>query len=385
MENFRTVSTSKYSAKLLDPVVIEETGTTRRVLFVDLNDKKLESGETVGITIVHQRRKGKDEWVDVKSIPLSSLKGGEGVKLNLDSATTKKLYDELSKLYALIEQEGVQFGVKEFSVSNADEIIRVTKDRKIIIERLLAENFGEEFWKELISSDPDLATKLSWARVQADRSKALEIFKQNLEINNSNEGFWQEFFSINDWIFGYGLNYQFLNLITGQPNFGGTNFTGKGAQRGDYLTNTTAAVKFTVLVEIKTPITHLLSFVNGKNKELRNDVWLLSGELLGAVSQIQVNAITWNRNSQEKENAKILEVDNIYTVEPKGILVIGNTIEFQNNESKLNCFEIFRRNLHNPEVITFDELYVRAKFIVHNKPNPIEILNISEDNEQLDD
>ena len=61
MENYRTVNISKYSAKLLDPVVIEKTGTTRWVLFVDLNDKKLESGETVGITIVHQRRKGKDE------------------------------------------------------------------------------------------------------------------------------------------------------------------------------------------------------------------------------------------------------------------------------------------------------------------------------------
>ena len=335
MENYRTASTSKYSAKLLDPVVIEETGTTRRVLFVDLNDKKLESGETVGITIVHQRKKGKDEWEDVKSIPLSSLKGGEGVKLNLDSATTKKLYDELSKLYALIEQEGVQFGVKEFSVSNADEIIRVTKDRKIIIERLLAENFGEEIWRELVSSDPDLATKLSWARVQAGRSKALEEFKQNLECKNSNEGFWQDFFSTNDWIFGYGLNYQFLNLITDQPNYGGTNFSGKGAQRGDYLTYTTATIKFTVLIEIKTPITHLLSYANGKNKELRNDVWLLSGELLGAISQIQVNSKTWNRKSQEKENTKILEADNIYTVEPKGILVIGNTAEFQNNEIEL--------------------------------------------------
>lgn len=373
MDNYKTISTSAYSAKLDKPIVIEETGHTRKVIIVDLNDKKLLTNETVGITIVHQRRKGKDEWEDFKSTPLSSLKGGEGVKLNLDSSTTRKLYVELSKLYALIAEKGVQFGVKEFSVSNADEIVRVGKDRKIIIESLLKENFGEEVWKELVSSDPDLATKLSFARVQADRSKALETFMQNLESKNSDEGFWQKFFSDNEWIFGYGLNYQFLNLITDQPNYGGTNFTGKGAQKGDYLTNTTAEAQFTVLVEIKTPTTHLLSFVNGKNKELRNDVWLLSGELLGAVSQIQVNAKTWNRKSQDKENAKKLEADNIYTVEPKGILVIGNTAEFQNHESKLNCFEIFRRNLHNPEVITFDELYERAKFIVNNKPDQVEM------------
>ena len=48
---------------------------------------------------------------------------------------------------------------------------------------------------------------------------------------------------------------------------------------------------------------------------------------------------------------------------------------------KLNCFEIFRRNLHNPEVITFDELYERAMFIVNNKLNPVDIQNISENNE----
>ena len=30
-----------------------------------------------------------------------------------------------------------------------------------LLKRLLAESFGEEIWKELISSDPDLATRLS--------------------------------------------------------------------------------------------------------------------------------------------------------------------------------------------------------------------------------
>jgi hypothetical protein len=377
MEKFTVQSTSKYSAKLDKPVIIEETGTTRKILIVDLNDKKIESSETVGITIVHQRRKNKDEWEDVQNIPLSSLKGGEGVKLCLDSSTTRKLYEELTMLYSLVDKEGVQYGTNEFTVSRADKIIQVSNDRKLFIERLLAENFGEEVWKELISSDPDLATKLSLARVQAGRSKSLEIFKQNLESNNSDEAFWQKFFSDNDWIFGYGLNYQFIDLITEQPNYGGTNYTGKGGQKGDFLANTSADSKFTVLVEIKTPTTHLLSYKNDKHKEIRNDVWLLSGELLGAVSQIQVNSITWNRKSQDKENAKFLEQKKIFTVEPKGILVIGNTFEFQNHESKLCCFEIFRRNLHNPEILTFDELYERAKFIVKNQDQQVD--------EQFDD
>ncbi len=373
MDNYKTVSTSSNSARLVDPIVIEENSSTRKVLIVDLNDKKKDVGETVGITIVHQRKRLNDGWEDVESIPLSSLKGGEGVKLKLDSKNTRTIYDELTKLYALVDKEGVQYGVKEFTVAKAEEIIRISKDRKTIIERLLAENYGEEVWSELISSNPDLATKLAMARVQTNRSKAIEIFKSNLDSNNSDEGFWQDFFTKNDWIFGYGLNYQFLHLLNDQPDYGGRNFSGKGSQKGDYLLRTVADSQFTVLVEIKTPATTLLSYVKSEPRQVknpRNDVWLLSSDLLGAISQIQVNCRTWSIDSQRAENVRPLEKENIFTVEPKGILIIGNTEELLKNESIVSCFESYRRNIKNPEILTFDELFKRAEFIVNNKIQP---------------
>ena len=53
---------------------------------------------------------------------------------------------------------------------------------------------------------------------------------------------------------------------------------------------------------------------------------------------------------------------------PKSYLVIGNLTEFKGehgvNREKLKSFELFRRNLHSPEIITFDELYERAICIV---------------------
>jgi len=370
MENYKTVSTSLYSARLVEPVVIEENTTTRKVLIVELNDKKKDVGETVGITIVHQRKKKNDEWEDIESINLNSLKGGEGVKLNLDSKNTRKIYDELTKLYALVDKEGVKYGVQEFSIARADEIIKVPKDRKTVIERLLKENYGEEVWNELISSNPDLATKLSLARIQTNRSLALNTFRENLESNNADESFWQEFFANNDWIFGYGLNYQFLHLLEDQPDCGGRTFKGTGSQKSDFLMRTDADSHFTVLVEIKTPATKLLSYNKSEPRQVknqRNDVWLLSSELLGAISQIQVNCRTWSIDSQRSENTRILEKDNTFTVEPKGILIIGNTNELVKNESIISCFESYRRNTKNPEIITFDELYKRAKFIVNNK------------------
>jgi hypothetical protein len=35
------------------------------------------------------------------------------------------------------------------------------------------------------------------------------------------------------------------------------------------------------------------------------------------------------------------------------------------NQDQFRSFELFRRNTLSPEVITFDEIYERAKFIVH--------------------
>lgn len=368
MEKIKTFSTSPHSSKLLDPFVIEETATTRKVLYADMNDVKKESGETVGITIVHQRRKSKNDWEDVKSISLNSLKGGEGVKLDLGSKNTRIVYDRLTMLYALVDEKGVESGIKSFTVAGADEILKVPKDRKVFIDRLLAENYGEEVWHELVNSNPDLATKLSRAKLQADRWTALQEFEENLKSNNPDEKFWQDFFTRNAWIFGYGLNFQFLDIITDQPDYGGRDYTGKGSQKGDFLMQTKAAAKYTVLVEIKTPATPLLSYTAKEPRHVknpRNDVWLLSSDLLGAISQVQVNARTWALNSQSGENIRVLETQNIFSVEPKGILIIGNTREFI-TESIAACFESYRRNTFNPEIITYDELYERARFIVQN-------------------
>ena len=56
-----------------------------------------------------------------------------------------------------------------------------------------------------------------------------------------------------------GLNYVILRLEDSQPYVGGTQTNRRGAQMPDYLAATSGTVRFTVLVEIKTPDTPLLS------------------------------------------------------------------------------------------------------------------------------
>ena len=94
-------------------------------------------------------------------------------------------------------------GIQKFSVEKADEIVKVIGGRKLIIERLLSENYGEEVWNELVETDPDLATKLSNSKLQPNRRIILEEFKKNIDNDKKIESYWQQFLMKNNWIFGY--------------------------------------------------------------------------------------------------------------------------------------------------------------------------------------
>jgi len=58
----------------------------------------------------------------------------------------------------------------------------------------------------------------------------------------------------------------------------------------------------------------------------------------------------------------------LYSYRPKSVLLIGKLSEFiidkGPNREKFASFELLRKNTIAPEIITFDELLERAKFIV---------------------
>lgn len=369
MDKFTTQSKAAHFAIIEEPIIIDETKGTRRVFVGTINDKRTTEQETVNGTIIHQRKNIKDDWEPVETINLATLKGGEGVKIHFDSKQLRRFYLGLQKLYTL-SGEGVHPGRTKFAVGLADEIIKVPKERMKFINQLLSEDHGEEIWQQLVEKNPDLATRLSFARLHSQRCQAIKEFEQSINMEKS-EDYWQTFFSNNEWIFGYGLKYHFLTQLTEQPHYGGTNFTGKGAQKGDYLMSTQAEIKFTVLVELKKSKTNIIAHdKKGEKIRYRNGAYLLSSELLGGISQMQINCRTWQRRSSDPENSDSLLSQNIYTVNPKGILVIGNTKELKNRE-EIETFETFRNNISNPAIITFDELLERAKFIV-DQSNPPE-------------
>jgi hypothetical protein len=214
---------------------------------------------------------------------------------------------------------------------------------------------------KVLSAAPDINLTQKDINSLLKRRERLAEFKKALDEQATDEGWWQKFFENNKWIFGYGLNYEILRHEQGQPNYGGTRLDGTGGQRGDHLMSTMGDLNFTVLVEIKTPATPLLQ----GSAEIRNGAWSLSKNFTDALVQIQANIQTWELDgSDQTDNKDRLEKESVYTVKPKGIVVIGSLEELKKERHQWETFQRFRKSIHGIDIITFDELLNRASFIV---------------------
>uniref|UniRef100_Q31FQ7 Shedu protein SduA C-terminal domain-containing protein n=1 Tax=Hydrogenovibrio crunogenus (strain DSM 25203 / XCL-2) TaxID=317025 RepID=Q31FQ7_HYDCU len=214
------------------------------------------------------------------------------------------------------------------------------------------------------------------------RKKQLEVYEKlltNQSYFNSikdkkkctNESLWQKYYEKNPWIFGYGLGYIFLSGLDDkklEQVVQGHSLDSHG-KRVDALMKTKGIISNICFVEIKTHLTDLLD-----SKPYRSGCWAPSKELVGAISQVQGTVASAIENLSIKINPTDkdgnLTGEEIYNYQPKSYLVIGSMAEFVSengvNKDKLRSFELLRKNTTNPEIITFDELYERAKFIVYH-------------------
>ncbi len=188
------------------------------------------------------------------------------------------------------------------------------------------------------------------------------------------EDVWQRFFQANTWIFGYGLSYQFLSQLDGrklEQIVRGRDLTAAG-KRSDAIMKTRGIVSSLCFVEIKRHDTPLLG-----SDQYRSDVWQPSAELVGGVSQVQVSvhaAIeTLGNHLIPRDDTGDPTGEILFNIEPRSCLVVGSLEQFQTDQGinvpKYRSFELFRRHTWRPEVLTFDELLERARYIVDHGPD----------------
>ncbi|NIK06838.1 hypothetical protein FHY11_000304 [Xanthomonas arboricola] len=183
------------------------------------------------------------------------------------------------------------------------------------------------------------------------------------------EATWQGFFERNRWIFGYGLFHLsadgFSDEKLEQVVAGSTVAT--PGKRIDGLLKTRGRISAACLVEIKHHRTPLLA-----KWSYRPGAWQPSQDLTGAVSQILMSVDGMERQFQRMlvmrdENGNPTGEEAV-VARPRSVVVCGSLSEFVKefgvNEDQFRSFELYRRHLFSPDVVTFDELFERAKLIV---------------------
>src|SRR5690606_8861909 len=286
--------------------------------------------------------------IDLKGITEKRLKLLDDQELDPDSIRSVK---------TLLSKEGgadlVETLINEGIISSKDIVNTSFRKRGLQILKNLKDN--PEYWK-----------------TYAD---------ENGIKKNSEEKEWQYFFEKNQWIFGYGLDYRYQEILQREVHLSDAELDGSNTVIGDYLLGDNF---FTTFIELKKPTTPLFG-----NKGNRSNSWKLSNDLIESVSQILEHKASGlvRLDKSQYVNGEPL---NQKSYDSKVILIIGDWKELDKAKTTLErdvkkkTFELFRRDSRNVEILTFDELYERAHFIAEGaKVTKVESEKFDNEDEEI--
>lgn len=368
-------STSLASADCSDSV-LRETTTTRLVFRPQLVDNPNDHEAAVHGTFLYQRKGPKDEWEDTSAIPLSSLKRGEGVRLDLRAAEVLALFQDLVELYKLHARTGIPVGETELVRVDSviaqlagiprDQIRAYLTAHRSVGEELLsalltwaAELASPELLvPRLISLGSDVLKGLNAAIGLESLRRALEVWDQYAE--SANEEFWQQTLTEHSFVLEQVFSWP-TTIVKGKAYVGGKSVLNEGGNIVDflvknYLTNNAA------LVEIKTPATQLLG------NEYRSGVFAPSVDLSGSVQQILNYKFSLKCDFYSLRHGL---AGGLEAFEPRCVVIIGRTGELSDSEGRLRSLELYRSHVSSVAVITFDELFEKTRRLVRVLESPV--------------
>lgn len=340
---------------------------------------------TIKDEVVLRHKKDAQSYIKAKFIEeprgmfLLSIQGYSVATDKPHNASFSFLGPEIEKLMEFIQnilsvkfQSGKAFNITD---ENLQKLAISSNQAKMLLQE------NEEVFSEVIKSQitKDDIIAIGYRKKQLAVYKDLlfnqDYFQEIRKIKKTTkEGLWQKFFEKNKWIFGYGLSYLLLSSFDKkklEQVVQGHHIASFG-KRVDALMKTKGLISSLCFVEIKTHETPLL-----QKKPYRTGCWAPSQELTEAVAQVQGTVASAVESLTQKISIKD-EIGNptseeAYNYLPKSYLVFGSLAEFTAehgvNEDQYRSFELYRKNIITPEIITFDELYERTKFIVQHNEN----------------
>jgi hypothetical protein len=333
-------------AEIKEDFVLCEEPLSRLVFQAQIHNKGIRG------KIIRQRRESKNDiWVSDKAIDIRTLKKNETINLDINTEAVKKFYLAIRKLANILKQQGVEYGENKYIVADPNDVIITDRNKIAYIKKIIAAGYSEEVWGNLIESNPSLATKLSYARIQDAKLKIVEELKQRLSNGNFSEtdgnNSWQKWIYKNNWLFG--VNYK-TPIEKTKININGI--------MPDYLFPTLDG--FVDILEIKLPSDEVIIKDSGHPGS-----WKWTTTTNGAIGQV-VNYLS-EIDRLRLEIEKNIEINYGYKIsmlKPRAYILIGGSTKWDTN--KRDGLRKMNHALHGIEVLTYKHLLSRGSAAVKN-------------------
>jgi hypothetical protein len=366
----RTVKPTSPRSATTEDVVLRDLQQVRLVFRPTFVKNETTTKATLKGTFVYQRKSRNHDWGDVPAVPLSSIKAGEDYRLELHSAELLELFNELTALYQLHDDAGglprgmtryikanqtvlalSQMTDEDFNaVMSGTESLGAPAVARLIRWASSADNFNLLF-ERLQKFDPNSLRNLNAALGLATLKRALLMWRQNRD--NPSESFWQKLLANQAFVLEQIFSLPIV-IIKERAYVGGTRISGKGGHLADFLFKN-AVTNAVGLIEIKTPKTPLLG------AEYRQGIYNASDDLTGAVQQI----LAYRQSLVDERDSILREHPGLDPFHPRCVVLIGHAVQQLGSDPKRKqAFELFRRELSDVEIITYDEMYARTQHLV---------------------
>jgi hypothetical protein len=314
-----------------------------------------------------------------KDFLIKEQQGKQKVRIDLsDSADAENFWKIIGFLFEFKHLVDVDAFEKKYQVLGHDAYVIEfeSKEQADKVKALV------ELFKKANLSDIEIETVLretreknlrtfEWLMADGDHWKRYQNKYEEQMTGEGEEAVWHHFLKKHHWFLGLNVDIRFIRDLINESNVGVQNTEGRGSPYADFI----GISDYTTLIELKTPNTDI--FTQTRRKTARANTWSFSNEFIDGISQCLGQKFDWDKFSKSKDlilEGQVLDQNEHRTVDPKAIFIIGD----KNRELpagsrerdvllKRDTFQRFRRNSRNVEVITFDELYERAEFIVRDR------------------
>lgn len=344
-------------------IFLRETEQVRLVFRPEVVQNTVNPKACLHGRFLYQRKSKKDEWENVATQPLSTIKSGEQFQLVLDSKETHLLLTRLGALWREYRQHGIPQGKRKL-VELEEPLAKLLQLSEADFNKFLSDHPSDavETLKRVIrwlSQSPSAAQKFAEedqlpelnALVNLANLRALlKVWRDN--DGNDNEEFWQQEFAKHNYVLSQLFAYPVVT-IEDKAYVGGKRHDNKHGSVADFL----GRVEFTgasVIIEIKTPNKSLLGPC------YRQDVFPPSNDVTGALSQV----LHYRENLMSEMHAIMQGQPDATLCEPRCIIIVGHAQRELIDKYRQRSFERFRERLAGITLVTFDEVFSRVASMI---------------------